>query len=74
MILKLSALLAFILAFVGTIFFARRDGINAAKVDAMRREIERNAKEQERANEINNRVSSMSIDDVRERLRNTKDK
>lgn len=40
----------------------------------MRREIERNAKEQERANEINNRVSSMSIDDVRERLHNTKDK
>ena len=74
MMLKIGAILASALAFLAALFFARREGMSAAKVDALRREIERNAKEQERANEISNHVDNMPIASVRERLSNLKSK
>ena len=74
MLIKIGAFLASALAFFAALFFARRDGANSAKVDALRREIERNAKEQERANEINARVDNADINTVRERLSNLKGK
>lgn len=74
MMLKIGALLASALAFLAALFFARREGMSAAKVDALRREIERNAKEQERNNAINNSVANMSDDDVRKRLQDVSGK
>lgn len=56
------------------LFFVRKDGQNSERVRQIKAEIERNAKEQERANEINNRVSNMSDDDVIKRLSDLKSK
>ena len=72
--IKIGAVLASALAFFAALFFARRDGSNAAKVDALRREIERRAKEQQRANEIIDNVRSMSDDDVSKRLQDISSK
>ena len=55
---------------MAALFFARKDGQRAEQVANLRREIERNAKEQERANAINNAVANMSNDDVANRLQN----
>lgn len=44
-------------------------GRAAAQTEALKAEAARNAKEQERANKIIDRVDRMSADDVRKRLR-----
>ena len=74
MLLKIGALLTAVVSFLAALFFARREGQKAEQVENLRREIERNAKEQERANEISNAVNNLSIDAVRDRLQNTKRK
>ena len=74
MMLKLSAIIGSALAFLAALFFARRDGSNAAKVEQLRREIERNAKEQERAKVIMDNVRNMSDDDVSKRLQDLSSK
>ena len=55
---------------MAALFFARKDGQRAEQVANLRREIERNAKEQERANAINNAVANMSDSDIADRLQN----
>lgn len=74
MLLKIGALLTAVVSFLAALFFARREGQKAEQVENLRREIERNAKEQARANEISNAVNNLSIDAVRDRLQNTKRK
>ena len=74
MTLKIGALLTAVVSFLAALFFARREGQKAEQVENLRREIERNAKEQARANEINNAVNQLDIADVRDRLQNTKRK
>ena len=74
MLLKIGAILVFLASYIVAIILARREGKKAEQVANLRREIERNAKEQERANEISNRVDNMSIGSVHERLSNLKGK
>ena len=74
MLLKIGAILVFLASYIVAIVLARREGKKAEQVANLRREIERNAKEQERANEINATVDDLPIDSVRERLQNTKSK
>lgn len=47
---------------------ARRAGANSAKIEALRKEINKRAEEQERANKIADTVDNLTIDDVRKRL------
>lgn len=74
MLTKIGAILVFLASYIVAIILARREGKKAEQVANLRREIERNAKEQERANEINATVDDLAIDNVRERLQNTKNK
>ena len=74
MLLKIGAFLTAVVSFIAALFFARREGQKAEQVANLRREIERNAKEQERANAINNAVSNMSDSDVNDRLQNISSK
>lgn len=52
------------------ISLAKSAGKNTAQLNALKQEAERIAKEQERANAINDTVDRMSADDVRQRLQN----
>lgn len=47
---------------------ARRAGANDAKIKALRKEINKRAEEQERANKIADTVDNLTIDDIRKRL------
>lgn len=67
---KIGVFLASWIAFLAALFFARKDGQRAEQVANLRREIERNAKEQERANAINNAVAGMSDERVSDILSN----
>lgn len=60
------------LLWAGALLLASRWGSKKAQLEALREEIKREAKEQERKNEIDTRVGNMSNDDVRKRLRNIK--
>lgn len=51
------------------IALSKNYGRAAAQTEALKAEAARNAKEQERANKIIDRVDRMSADDVRQRLR-----
>lgn len=70
MLLKIGALLAFIASYITAIILARREGKKAEQVANLRRELERNAKEQARAQSIIDNVRNMSDDDVSNRLSN----
>lgn len=70
MILKIGAILAFIASYITAIILARREGKKAEQVANLRRELERNAKEQARAQSIIDNVRNMSDDDVSNRLSN----
>ena len=72
--LKLGSLLVAILGYCSVIFYARRDARKAEQLANLRREAQRNAKEQEKANEINNAVAGMSDSDVSDRLSNISSK
>lgn len=52
----------------GVIHYARKESSNAARLEALKREI----KERERANTIIDSVRNMSIDRVRDKLNQTK--
>ena len=56
------------------LWLANKCGSKKAQVEALKEEIKRQAKEQERANAINNRVDDMSTDAIRDRLSNIKGK
>lgn len=52
------------------IALAKQSGRNAARLEALKQEAQRTAKEQERRNAINDSVDNMPINDVRGRLQN----
>lgn len=70
MLLKLGVLLASVFGFLTALFLARKEGQRAEQVANLRREIERNAKEQEKANDIKNTVAGMSDERVSDILSN----
>ena len=72
--LQIGALLAFVVCFSASIYFARREVKKAEQLANLRREIERQAKERERAQSIINNVNSLSDSDVSDRLQNLSSK
>ena len=60
------------LLWVGGLWLASRWGSKKAQIDALKEEIKREAREQERKNEIDRNIGNMSNATVRERLQNTK--
>lgn len=70
MMLKIGALLASLLGFIIALVFARKEGKKSEQVANLRRELERQAKEWERAQNIIDNVRNMSDDDVAGRLQN----
>ena len=68
--LKLGVLLAIMGLFACVIYYARKEARKAEQLANLRREIERQAKEQGKANAIMDNVRNMSDDDVRKRLSN----
>lgn len=74
MLLKIGAILAFIASYITAIILARREGKKAEQVANLRREIERQAKEQARAQSIIDNVRNMSDDDINKRLQNISSK
>lgn len=70
MMLKIGAILAIIASYVVTIILAKREGKKAEQVANLRRELERNAKEQARAQSIIDNIRSMDDNDVANRLSN----
>ena len=74
MTLQIGAILAFIVSYVVAILFARHEGKKAEQVANLRRELERNAKEQARAQSIVDNVRNMSDDDVSKRLQDISSK
>lgn len=54
------------------LWLASKCGSKSAKIDALKEEIKKQLKEQEKANAINNRVDDMHVDDVRKRLQDIK--
>lgn len=57
-------------AFGAVLIYARAEARKAERLAALKAELLRRAREQERTNAIKDNVSRMSDDDVRERLRN----
>lgn len=55
-------------SFFVALFLSRREGSKAAQLEALKKELEKNAKEQERISKINASVASMSADDARRKL------
>lgn len=71
---ELLIIIIFISAAVAAVVFARRDAKRAERLAALKAELLRRAREQERINAIKDNVSRMSDADVRERLRNVSGK
>lgn len=67
---SIGAVAALGLVLWAVIALAKNSGRNAARLEALKQEVERTAKEQERANAIHDSVDNLLIDDVRERLQN----
>lgn len=67
---ELLIIIIFIGAAVAVVVFARRDAKKAERLAALKAELLRRAREQERTNAIKDNVSRMSDADVRARLRN----
>lgn len=67
---SIGAVAALGLVLWAVIALAKHSGRNAARLEALKQEAERTAKEQERANAIHDSVDNLLIDDVRERLQN----
>lgn len=65
---------AFCFLFSFAIYLAKNEGSKAAKLEALKAEIKRQAEEQRRANEIADRVRNMSDNDVHSRLHNLQSK
>lgn len=58
----------FILAFIGTLLLASKNGSKAAQLEALKAELKKQAEEQAHANKIIDSVRTMPSDDVRKRL------
>lgn len=59
---------SWIVMFIVALFLSRKEGGKAAQLEALKKELEKNAKEQERVNKINSSVASMSDDNARRKL------
>lgn len=70
----IGLILGFIFLLLAVIFLAKCWGENSTKAEMKKYELERMAKEQDRANKIINNVRNMSNECVRERLQNIKRK
>lgn len=68
---QLSLIGLFGLLWGAALWLANRCGSKQARLEALREEIRRQAREQERAHAIYNRVDTMRLNDVRKRLQNT---
>lgn len=64
----LSAILAFSFVLFLAIIFAKKSGKKEAQLEAIKAELNKIAKEQDKANAINNNVANLSADDARRRL------
>lgn len=64
----IGGVVSFGLILWAVISLAKSAGKKTAQLDALKQEAERIAKEQEKANAINDTVDRMPIDDVRQRL------
>lgn len=58
----------FLLVLGVALYLARKEGSKAAQLEALKAELRKQAREQERAKEINNSVASMDEHAVRQRL------
>lgn len=58
----------FLLVLGVALYFARKEGSKAAQLEALKAELRKQAREQERAKEINNSVAYMDERTVRQRL------
>lgn len=58
----------FLLVLGVALYFARKEGSKAAQLEAIKAELRKQAREQERAKEINNSVAYMDEHTVRQRL------
>lgn len=67
---SIGAVAALGLVLWAVIALAKHSGRNAARLEALKQEVERTEKEQERANAIHDSVDNLLIDDVRRRLQN----
>ena len=70
----LTAILAFSLVLFLAIGFAKKSGKKEAQLEAIKAELKKIAKEQEKANEISNNVATLSADDARRRLHDVANK
>ena len=64
----LILLISFSLMFGVAILLSRREGSKAAKLEALKKELQRIEKEKERAQKVTDNVTAMSDTDVRNRL------
>ena len=60
--------------FAGALVLASKNGSKAAQLEAIKAELKKIAKEQEKANEISENVASLSADDARNRLHDVANK
>lgn len=56
------------------LWLASKNGSKSAQLEALKAEIRKNAEEQRRAQEIKDRVYSLSVDDARRRLHDVANK
>ena len=64
----LTMIVAFGSVFAFALILASKNGSKAAQLEAIKGELKKIAREQEKANEISNNVSSLTADDARRRL------
>ena len=62
----------FCLLWMAGLWLASKCGSKSARIDALKEEIKKQLKEQEKSNAINKRVDDMPVDDVRKRLQDIK--
>ena len=72
MMLKIGTFLASLLGFVIALVFAHKEGKKAEQVANLRKELERQSKERERAQNIIDNVRNMSDEKVIEKLNKIK--
>ena len=68
MSVQLILVCAFIATFGVALFLASKEGSKAARLEALKAELKKQAEEQQRAQQITDHVYSLSADDTRKRL------
>lgn len=65
---QLILLVSWVVMFFVALFLSRKEGGKAAQLEALKKELEKNAKEQERAKKITDNVNSFDEHTCRQRL------